>query len=82
MLPARKGGQKQVALKRGTENVQLWHQFLARGEKSDTFEIWYWELFCMETSILVSEKTLYNVECYFIASHIVEYSELQLTISS
>jgi hypothetical protein len=46
-----------------TENVQLWHPLLAMGDTSNTFEIWQWGLFGLESSILGSENTLNNVEC-------------------
>jgi hypothetical protein len=40
MLPARNVGQQQRALMIYSENVQLWHPFLAKGDRGDTFEIW------------------------------------------
>jgi hypothetical protein len=39
VVRAGKGGQQQGALRNCTENVQLWHPFLAKGDISDTFEI-------------------------------------------
>jgi hypothetical protein len=38
------------------ENVQLWKLFLAKGDTSDTFEVWLWGLFGVEISILGSKK--------------------------
>jgi hypothetical protein len=40
------------------ENVQLWKLFLAKGDTSDTFEVWKWVLFGMGISFLGSEKDL------------------------
>jgi hypothetical protein len=55
------------------ENVQLWKLFLAKGDTSDTFEVWhFWGR--------KRSYTLLNV--YLKASHLVELSELQLTNSS
>jgi hypothetical protein len=39
LLPAKKEGQQQGALRDYTENVQLWHPFLAKSDTRDTFEI-------------------------------------------
>jgi hypothetical protein len=61
-LPAGKGGPRQGALSICTENVQLWHPYLAKADTSKTFEIWYWGLFDVEISILGSEKTFNIVE--------------------
>jgi hypothetical protein len=44
-----------------TENVELWHPFLAKGDTNETFEKWYWGLFVMEMSILGSFKTVNTV---------------------
>jgi hypothetical protein len=46
-----------------SENVQLWHPFIVKGDTSDTFEIWYCGLFGMEILILGSQKSLHIVEC-------------------
>jgi hypothetical protein len=40
LLPAGKVEQQQGALRSCTENVQLWHPFLGKGDTSNTFEIW------------------------------------------
>jgi hypothetical protein len=40
LLPARNVGQQQRALMVDSENVQLWHPFLAKSDTSDTFAIW------------------------------------------
>jgi hypothetical protein len=40
LLPYRNVGQQQRALMIYSENDQLWHPFLAKGDTSDTFEIW------------------------------------------
>jgi hypothetical protein len=55
LLPARKGGQQQGALIICTKNVHLWHAFLAKGDRSVTFEIWSGG-FVMEISILLAMK--------------------------
>jgi hypothetical protein len=57
-LPAGKGGQQQGAFSICTENVQLWHPYLAKGDTCKTFEVWYWGLFDVEISIMGSKKTL------------------------
>jgi hypothetical protein len=61
-LPAGKGGQQQGALRICTENFQLWHPFLAKGDNSKTFETWYWGLSDMDILILGSKKTSDIVE--------------------
>jgi hypothetical protein len=45
------------------ENVQLWKLFIAKGDTSDTFEVWYGGLFGKEISFLGSKKSLHIVEC-------------------
>jgi hypothetical protein len=55
-LPARNGGQQQGSLIICTENIQLWHLFLATGDTSDTFEIYHRGLIGLEISILGSNK--------------------------
>jgi hypothetical protein len=39
LFPAEKGGQQQGALISCIENVHFWHQFLAKADTCDTFEI-------------------------------------------
>jgi hypothetical protein len=53
-LSAGKRGQQQGASIICTENVLLWHPFLAKGDTSETFEMWNWGLFNMAISILGS----------------------------
>jgi hypothetical protein len=40
LLPAKEGKQQQGTLISYTKHVLLWHPLLAKGDTSDTFEIW------------------------------------------
>jgi hypothetical protein len=55
-------GQQHRAYMIYPKNVQLWKLFLAKGDTSDTFEIWEGGLFGMGISILSSQKSLHIVE--------------------
>jgi hypothetical protein len=81
LFSASKGGQQQGAPIIWTENIQLWHPFMAKDDTSGIFEMLQYCLFGMEISILelksIQYCTLLNV--FIIASHLVEQSEQQLT---
>jgi hypothetical protein len=56
----RKGRQQQEAFRSLTENVQLFHPFLATGDTGDRvtlFKIWLCGLFGMDISIIWSKNT-------------------------
>jgi hypothetical protein len=58
LLPARKVGQHQKALTICTANVQIWPLFLAKGDTSHTFKVWWWGLVVMTSLVLGLKKTL------------------------
>jgi hypothetical protein len=54
------------------ENVQLWKLFVAKGDTSDTFEVWLWGLFGMEILFRGQKRPYTLLKVYLIASHLVE----------
>jgi hypothetical protein len=72
MLPVRNVWQQQKALMVYSENVQLWHPFLAKSDTSDTFEIWEGGYLAWRFQFLGRKRAYTLLNVYLIASHLVE----------